>query len=620
VRKFSFYTTLTVVALLSLGVGFNVHSAAPGLAKAPEQAQDPLKQLETAWLTALQDKPDLVSLGSPLDLRTQRNELPEILAERLRLLAQKTFSNRQWRMYWAKQSETALKLEQGYVQGIEKEKEQDARREGLRAWAALSQEKVDNQDRYLKAIEAERDGIEERLESLLDSASVHDANETSLTPNFNEATERNPLEKRQFEVQRLAAKIEFQHYKRAESEDELRHLQQQADSLKLLKKALQKDAQLALNEHAIALRQASSGDPEWNVLWQPIAQSSESKAKALRHEVELGDKRQQSFDIEIELAQSQIDYRNERISFFNRAHTELESVKAQAKSFGESIMVFVKNRGWRVLVSLVVIWMLLKLALSIVEWLSSGILRAVKDRDDTTTSPAERRAQTITTVFNPVAKFVAYGIALLVVLEQIGVNTSPVLGSVAILGLAISFGSQNLVRDLVNGFFILLENQFGVGDVVEIGGVTGTVETVNVRSTRLRQLNGTLRIIPNGEITAVANLTRDWSRVLSHIGIAYDSDIALVEKTVNEVGQRMLNSPDWSNRLLEAPNFVGVTALGDSAITVRTMCKVPPGEQWAVERELNRRLWSAFDGVGIDIPFPQQVVWHKNESPQPRES
>ncbi|MBT3223724.1 MAG: mechanosensitive ion channel family protein, partial [Proteobacteria bacterium] len=207
-----------------------------------------------------------------------------------------------------------------------------------------------------------------------------------------------------------------------------------------------------------------------------------------------------------------------------------------------------------------------------------------------------------------VLRIAIYIVGGLIALEQIGVNTGPILGSVAILGLAISFGSQNLVRDVVNGFFILLENQFAVGDVVTINGKTGTVEKITIRSTWIRAATGDLHVNPNGSITVVSNLTRGWSKATCQIGVAYDADLDLVRDVINKTGQEMYAEEAWSEALEEAPQWIGVVSLGDSAVVVRTQVKCTPGNQWSAERELNLRLKLAFDKAGIEIPFPQTVM------------
>jgi len=270
-----------------------------------------------------------------------------------------------------------------------------------------------------------------------------------------------------------------------------------------------------------------------------------------------------------------------------------------------------KNKGWKVAMTLFLIWAALRLALRVIRAATKTILKATRDDNDDEMSQEEQRTETIANVFSGIAKVAAYAVAWLVALEQIGVNTGPILASAAILGLAISFGSQNLVRDVVNGMFILIENQYAVGDFVEVCGQSGTVEQVNVRSTRIRQLDGTLHIIPNGSISSVANKTRDWGRAVCEIGVGYDSDMDKVAEVVNKVGEEMYASEEWKDELMEAPSYIGITQMGDSCVTVRAMAKVEPGEQWGATRELNHRLKRAFEEAGIEIPFPQRVVWTK---------
>jgi small conductance mechanosensitive channel len=236
------------------------------------------------------------------------------------------------------------------------------------------------------------------------------------------------------------------------------------------------------------------------------------------------------------------------------------------------------------------------------------------DDDPNKSDASDQRRQTLADVFTSVAGLAVYIVAGLIALEEIGVNTGPLLGSVAILGLAVSFGSQNLVRDVVNGFFILLENQFAVGDVITISGKTGTVERVTIRSTWVRSYNGDVHVVPNGTIALVSNQTREWSRAVCDVGVGYDSDLVQVRDVVNQVGLEMKEDPAWSDVLDEAPTWVGVTELGDSSVVVRVVAKVSAGGQWGAVRELNERLKVAFDAKGIEIPFPQQVVHRPEDS------
>jgi small conductance mechanosensitive channel len=260
------------------------------------------------------------------------------------------------------------------------------------------------------------------------------------------------------------------------------------------------------------------------------------------------------------------------------------------------------------------IWLVVKGAKRVIRSLERTMVKAVADDDPENQSAEEQRAETIAGVFGGVLRIIVTAVALLLVLEQLGVNTGPILGSVAILGLAISFGSQNLVRDVVTGFFILIENQYAVGDWVEISGKSGEVEKINLRSTWFRETNGTLHIVPNGSIAAVANKTRGWARAVCHIGVGYGDDINKVEEVVNQMGKDLYAEAKWKEIFLEQPYFVGVTELADSCVTVRCMAKTQPGGQWGATRELNRRLKAAFEKAGIEIPFPQRVVWSQKAS------
>ena len=200
----------------------------------------------------------------------------------------------------------------------------------------------------------------------------------------------------------------------------------------------------------------------------------------------------------------------------------------------------------------------------------------------------------------------------LLILDALTVDIGPILGGAAIFGLAISFGSQSLVKDVVTGFFILLENQYAVGDVVEISGSTASVEKITLRRTVLRDVKGGLHSIPNGSISSVINFTQGWARVVHHVGVAYDADLSKVEEVIDKVGDEMYADPEWQDKLDEPPRYVGVVSLDDSAVLLRTMFKTQTFENWGAEREFNLRIKKAFDAAGIGIPFPQMDL-HVNK-------
>ena len=199
-------------------------------------------------------------------------------------------------------------------------------------------------------------------------------------------------------------------------------------------------------------------------------------------------------------------------------------------------------------------------------------------------------------------------IALVMILDQLNLNVGPAIAGLGVVGIAVGFGAQSLVKDYFNGALILLENQFSVGDVVSLAGVSGEVEDFSLRRTTLRDLSGTVHTVPNGEIRVASNRTRVWARVNEEIEVAYGSDIDHVVSTVNAVGQEMFDDPEWRRRLLEPPVVLRVQTLGDSGVTIKVLGTVRAADQWAAAGEFRRRILSAFAAAAIEIPFPHRVV------------
>jgi len=194
-------------------------------------------------------------------------------------------------------------------------------------------------------------------------------------------------------------------------------------------------------------------------------------------------------------------------------------------------------------------------------------------------------------------------------LTEVGFAIGPIMTGAGILGLAVGFGAQSLVKDIITGFFLLLENQLRVGDVVEIGGKTGTVEAINLRTTVLRDVEGSVHVIPNGSVNAVTNKTRGWARMVLDVGVAYREDVDEVIATLQEVGQSLWDDPDWRPKLLEPAEVPGIQALADSSVNVRIMIKTRPQMQWPVAREMRKRIKHTFDERGIEIPFPHTTFY-----------
>jgi small conductance mechanosensitive channel len=207
-----------------------------------------------------------------------------------------------------------------------------------------------------------------------------------------------------------------------------------------------------------------------------------------------------------------------------------------------------------------------------------------------------------------------WSVSIMLVLSEIGLDLGPILAGAGVVGLAIGFGAQTLVKDLIGGFFILFENQFRVGDVISTSGVAGLVEAITLRTTILRDLEAKVHVIPNGSIGVVTNFTREWSRPVLDIGVAYKEDTDNCMAVLKEVGDRMEAESDWSPKLTGPFEYLGVNSLGDSSVVLRMMVKTRPMERWNVLRELNRRVKKAFDERGIEIPFPHMTLYMGDES------
>jgi moderate conductance mechanosensitive channel len=221
----------------------------------------------------------------------------------------------------------------------------------------------------------------------------------------------------------------------------------------------------------------------------------------------------------------------------------------------------------------------------------------------------KKRQDTIETLAANVIRFFVWMIALLMMLEAgFGLDIGPAIAGLGIAGIAIGLGTQHLVKDYLNGALIMLENQYAIGDVVRVAGVSGQVEDFTLRRTTLRDGDGTVHTVPNGEISVASNLTRVYARVNQDVQVVYGTDIDKATVIVDGVGQSLADDPEWGPRILEAPRVDSVSALGDYGITLKIMGKVRASEQWAVSGELRKRLLAAFRSNGIEIPQPQRVI------------
>ena len=244
-----------------------------------------------------------------------------------------------------------------------------------------------------------------------------------------------------------------------------------------------------------------------------------------------------------------------------------------------------------------------------------GIVKTLLDREATEGTAQElsavelkKRMDTLDALGGRTLQAFIVMIAGLMVLGRIGLDIGPAVAGLGVVGIAVGFGAQSLVKDYLNGALILIENQFGKGDVVRVAGVDGSVEDFTLRRTTLRDLDGVVHTIPNGEIRVASNLTRVWARINQDVVVAYGTDIDKAIDVVDKVGVAMAGDPTWKRRVLEAPRVERIEALGEYGITLKILGTVRAADQWAAGGDFRKRLLAAFKANGIEIPRPQRVV------------
>jgi len=248
-------------------------------------------------------------------------------------------------------------------------------------------------------------------------------------------------------------------------------------------------------------------------------------------------------------------------------------------------------------------------------------LRPLRGRSDTKlieaapllTERRRQRTETIGSVLKSVTSIVVFAVGTSMVLSELGFDLGPVIASAGIVGVALGFGAQNVVKDFLNGMFMILEDQYGVGDAIDAGEASGIVESVGLRVTRLRSVDGTVWYVRNGEVLRIGNMSQGWSRALLDISVAYDTDTDLAARTIKQVADSVWHDEQFSAMVLEEPEVWGVENLGVDGIAIRLVVKTAPLEQWKVARELRRRIKPAFDEAGIEIPFPQRALWLRTD-------
>lgn len=275
------------------------------------------------------------------------------------------------------------------------------------------------------------------------------------------------------------------------------------------------------------------------------------------------------------------------------------------KIFSFDILNWLSTSGIKIIIIIIgalVFWWILK---AVIE---KAIRKTVVLREGQDKEAEKKREDTLIKTFRGIFKVAITIIVALMILSELGLDIGPLIAAAGIIGVAVGFGAQYLIRDIISGFFIIFENQYRVNDTVCFDTTCGTVEDITLRIVMVRDLDGTVHHIPHGEVKKVSNLSKGFSRVNLDVGVGYDSDLDKVEKVVNEVGEELAKDEKFGPMIISAPRFVRVNKLGDSAVDIKILGDVKPLRQWDVTGELRKRIKIAFDKEGIDIPFPQRTI------------
>jgi len=281
----------------------------------------------------------------------------------------------------------------------------------------------------------------------------------------------------------------------------------------------------------------------------------------------------------------------------------MEKLVEQLERLGASPFGGAALTALRILLIAIAAWVLIAVLQRAIRVVRSRIASRFDDAE------AVKRAETLGRVFRYIVAIVVGAIAVMLILSELGISVAPILGAAGVVGLAVGFGAQSLVKDFFTGFFILFENQIRKGDVVKVADHSGLVEEVTLRYVRLRDYDGNVHFVPNGIITSVVNMSRGFAQSVIDVGIAYRESIDEAIAVMRDVGSELRNDPAFAARILDDLEIAGVDRWDDSAVVLRCRFKVAPLEQWGVRREFLRRLKNEFDVRGIEIPYPHLTLY-----------
>lgn len=280
-------------------------------------------------------------------------------------------------------------------------------------------------------------------------------------------------------------------------------------------------------------------------------------------------------------------------------------MKDHIEKWAEQVMPWLFSHGIKIVILLGGAYVLNKI---IAKFIEKAVRIAVVPSGFASPEAEKKREDTLIHIFAATSKIAILTITVLMVLQELGMMIGPILAGAGIVGLAFGFGGQYLIRDIIAGLFMILENQYRIGDVVNFDNVGGLVEDISLRMTTLRDLDGTVHHVPHGEIKKVSNLSKNFARVNLNIGIGYNSNIEKVIEVVNRTGEALADDIQWKDSIIKPPQFLRVDDFADSAIIIKILGETKPLRQWDVTGELRKRIKIAFDKEGIEIPFPQRVI------------
>lgn len=273
----------------------------------------------------------------------------------------------------------------------------------------------------------------------------------------------------------------------------------------------------------------------------------------------------------------------------------------------EKIVSFSES-GIRIVLIVIAALILLRVVSFLLHRMEKILIKA-REAEETVPGSTQKRVLTLSGILRTIARFTIWTIVIILCLDQVGVNVAPIIAGAGIAGLAFGFGAQNLVRDFISGFFMVLEDQVRVGDVAVVNGTGGVVEAISFRTIVLRDLSGVVHIFANGTVSTLANMTKGWSGYVIDVGVAYKEDTDKVSAVMREVADGMQREPEFGEKMVSPIEIFGVDNFGSSEVVIKARLKTLPIQQWFIGREYRRRLKKAFDDRGIEIPFPHLSIY-----------